>query len=165
MQKSFEREEGSRKLKEMIESIGTCMFITKNRNENHVRPMATIKVEENGTIWFFTKLHSGKTDELKTDNDVELLYSHPGKDSYLDVIGKAYIETSREKIKELWSPIAKAWFPGGVDDPEISLLKVEIDTAYYWDSGTNKMVSFFKQVVAAVTGTAVANGEEGPLIP
>src|SRR6187551_1972213 len=108
MQKSFEREEGSRKLKEMIESIGTCMFITKNRNENHVRPMATIKVEENGTIWFFTKLHSGKTDELKTDNDVELLYSHPGKDSYLDVIGQAYIETSREKIKELWSPIAKA---------------------------------------------------------
>jgi general stress protein 26 len=34
----------------------------------------------------------------------------------------------------------RAWFPDGVDDPEICLLRVKVDSAYYWDSGTNKMV-------------------------
>ena len=49
MKKGFERQEGLDKLKEMIESIHVCMFLTKNNDSIHVRPMATIKVEDNGT--------------------------------------------------------------------------------------------------------------------
>lgn len=164
MNKSFGREEGLKKLRDMIESIGICMFITKNNDASHVRPMATIKVDENADLWFFTKRSSPKMDEVQSDEDVQLLYSHPGKDSYVNIEGKAYIETDREKMKALWTPMVKAWFPDGVDDPELSLLRVEVDTAYYWDSGTNKMVSFFKMLTAAVTGREVAEGEEGHLI-
>jgi general stress protein 26 len=164
MTKSFDREEGLKKLKDMVESIGTCMFITKNNDASHVRPMATAKIDDNADLWFFTKRTSPKVTELLADEDVQLLYSHPGKDSYLNIIGKATIEPNREKIKELWSPLIKAWFPEGVDDPELTLLKVEVDSAYYWDSGTNKMVSFFKMISAAVTGKQVADGEEGNLV-
>ncbi|CAN5506612.1 hypothetical protein BH10BAC3_BH10BAC3_07470 [soil metagenome] len=164
MTKAFGREEGLNKLKKMIESIGICMFITKINNVNHVRPMATAKVEDNGNLWFFTKLSSLKIDELKSNSEVQLLYSHPGMDSYLDVIGYAFIETNRDKMKEFWSPLIKAWFPDGIDDPEICLLRVEVDSAYFWDSGTNKMVSFFKMIAAAVTGTQVAEGEQGNLV-
>lgn len=164
MTKSFDRGEGLEKLKEMVESIGVCMFITKNNDASHVRPMATTRVDDNADLWFFTQRSSPKVKELMTDEDVQLLYSHPGKDSYLNVIGKATIETSREKMKELWSPLVKAWFPKGIDDPELTLLKVEVDSAYYWDSGTNKMVSFFKMIAAAVSGTQVAEGEEGHLV-
>jgi len=82
----------------------------------------------------------------------------------MDLLGKAFIETSREKIEEYWSPLTRAWFPDGVDDPEICLLRVEVDSAYYWDSGSNKMVSFFKMVAATITGKQVANGEEGTLV-
>ena len=165
MNKSFDREEGLAKLKTMVESIGTCMFITNNNDANHVRPMATVKVDDNADLWFFTKRSSPKVGELQSDEEVQLLYSHPGKDSYVNIIGKAYIETNREKMKELWSPIVKAWFPEGIDDPELTLLRVEVDTAYYWDSGTSKMVSFFKMISAAITGTKVNEGEQGALIP
>ena len=165
MNKSFDREEGLSKLKEMVESIGTCMFITKNNDASHVRPMATVKVDKNADLWFFTKGSSPKVGEVQSNEDVQLLYSHPGKDSYVNILGKAYVETNREKMKELWSPIVKAWFPDGVDDPELTLLRVEVDTAYYWDSGTNKMVSFFKMITAAITGSKVSEGEEGALIP
>ena len=164
MEKSFDRQEGLDKMKEMIGSINICMFITNSKESNHVRPMATTKAEANGTLWFFAKLSSPKMSDIKKDNNVQLLYSHPGKDSYLDVLGKAYVETSREKIEQYWTPLAKAWFPDGIDDPEICLLKVEVDSAYYWDSGTSKMVSFFKMVTAAVTGKQVAEGEEGTLV-
>src|SRR4249920_2912966 len=121
MTKSFERQEGLDKLKSLIEAINVCMFVTKAKETNHVRPMATIDAASNGDLWFFTKLSSPKISDLKLDNSVQLLYSHPGKDSYLDVLGKAYIETSREKMESLWTPLAKAWFPDGIDDPEICL--------------------------------------------
>jgi general stress protein 26 len=165
MNKSFDREEGLDKMKEMIEAINICMFITKKSDASHVRPMATIKVDDNGDLWFFTRQSSLKIDDLQRNDEVQLLYSHPGKDSYINVTGNASIETSREKVKELWSPLVKAWFPDGVDDPELTLLKVEVDAAYYWDSGTSKMVSFFKMLTAALTGRQVAQGEEGSLIP
>lgn len=162
---SFERQEGLDKLRGLIDAINVCMFITRAKETNRVRPMATMQADSNGDLWFFTKLSSPKIADIKHDNNVQLLYSHPGKDSYLDVLGQAYIETSKEKIESLWTPLAKAWFPDGIDDPEICLLRVEVVSAYYWDSGTSKMVSFFKMVAAAVTGKQLAEGEEGALIP
>jgi general stress protein 26 len=164
MTKEFTREEGLEKLKELVDSIRTCMFITNASGQNHVRPMATIKMEDNGALWFFSELNSEKAADIKTNDSVQLLYSHPGKDAYLDIRGIAVIETSKEKITELWSPMVKAWFPEGVDDPNICLLKVEPDSVYYWDSGTNKMVYLLKMLASAATGKRMAEGEEGILM-
>ena len=30
--------------------------------------------------------------------------------------------------------MAKAWFPQGLDDPQLALLRVNIERAEYWDS-------------------------------
>jgi len=40
------------------------------------------------------------------------------------VAGTAEIIHDMAKKKELWNPIAKAWFPDGVDDPELTVLEV-----------------------------------------
>jgi general stress protein 26 len=164
MVKEFNREEGLAKMKELVDSIHTCMFITNANNQNHVRPMATIRVDKNGDLWFFSESHSEKVSDIKLNNAVQLLYSHPGKDAYLDIRGFASIENNREKIKELWSPIVKAWFPAGVDDPEICLVKVDPENVYYWDSGNNKMIFLLKTVAAAISGKKMSEGEEGVLM-
>lgn len=164
MIKEHDREEGLAKLKEMVDGIHTCMFLTSASGQNHVRPMATIKSDQNGDLWFFSELNSEKVSDIKIDNAVQLLYSHPGKDAYLDIKGNAYVETNREKIKELWSPLVKAWFPKGVDDANLCLVKVEPDSAYYWDSGNNKMTFLLKTVAAVVSGKKLEEGEEGVLM-
>jgi general stress protein 26 len=46
------------------------------------------------------------------DQEIHLVYAHPGKDSYLDLWGSGSVVNDREKIKALWNPIVKAWFPG-----------------------------------------------------
>jgi general stress protein 26 len=43
-------------------------------------------------------------------------------------------------MEELWSPLHRAWFPKGLDDPNIALLQVEVDRAEYWDSPSSKVV-------------------------
>jgi general stress protein 26 len=91
------------------------------------------------------------------------VYAHPGKESYLDVWGNASVVTDMQKIKDKWSPLIKAWFPNGVDDPNLSLLKVSPFDVYYWDAESGKMVAFLKMAIGAVTGKTIAEGVEGKL--
>ena len=74
------------------------------------------------------------------------------------------IITDKQSIKNKWSPIVKAWFPNGVDDPNIALLKVTPYDVYYWDAETGKMISFLKIAASAVTGKKLSEGAEGKLV-
>jgi len=163
MEKNLQDKQAIQKLQKLVNEINICMFITRPEDEQSSRPMATIKADDDGTLWFFTHKSSGKTSEINMDQEIHLVYAHPGKDSYLDLWGSGTVVNDREKIKALWNPIVKAWFPGGVDDPDLCLLKVRPETAYYWDSETAKMVEFFKVIASAVTGKRLAEGAEGNL--
>jgi len=163
MEKNLQEKEALNKFKKLVKDINVCMFITHNKNGDHTRPMATMEVEDSGTLWFFSDIRSIKVEEVSTDHSVHLVYAHPGKDSYLDVWGKAQIVTDRQVIKDKWSPVVKAWFPQGADDPNLCLLSVQPQNCYYWDAETGKMVQFFKIAASVVTGQRLADGAEGTL--
>jgi general stress protein 26 len=55
----------------------------------------------------------------------------------------------------------KAWFPRGKDDPEIAVLRVEVNEADYWEASSGRLVMLAKYVAASVTGGKVAIGEAG----
>ena len=163
MEKNLRSEESVKKFKKLVNDINVCMFITNNREDEHTRPMATIEIEDNGTLWFFTDIRSIKVEEVSTNRLVHLVYAHPGKASYLDVWGNASVITDKQAIKNKWSPIVRAWFPGGVDDPNIALLRIEPRDAYYWDAETGKMISFLKIAASAITGKKLSEGAERKL--
>ncbi|HEX2606986.1 MAG TPA: pyridoxamine 5'-phosphate oxidase family protein [Flavisolibacter sp.] len=163
MEKNLENKEALEKFIKLVKEINVCMFITNQSENEHTRPMATIDVEDNGLLWFFTDIRSLKVEEVSTERTVHLTYAHPGKESYLDVWGQASVVTDKNLIKEKWSPIVKAWFPKGVDDPNIALLKIQPNETYYWDAETGKMVQFFKMAAAAITGKQLADGAQGQL--
>jgi general stress protein 26 len=166
MEKNLQSAEALDKFKKLVREINICMFITNNQGneQSHTRPMATIDVEDNGTLWFYTNIHSIKVEEVENEQEVHLTYAHPGKESYLDVWGSARVVTDRNLIREKWSPVVKAYFPNGADDPNLALLKVTPTDCYYWESETGKMVQFFKMAVAAATGKPeVAQSATGKL--
>ena len=163
MEKNLENAEAAKKFKKLVSDINVCMFITNNRENNHTRPMATIEVEDDGNLWFFTDVRSIKVEEVSAENKVHLVYAHPGKESYIDVWGKADVITDKKIIKDKWKPLVKAWFPNGVDDPNLALLKVQPNNIYYWDAETGKMVAFLKIAASALTGKQLAEGAEGKL--
>ncbi|MEP6926878.1 MAG: pyridoxamine 5'-phosphate oxidase family protein, partial [Ginsengibacter sp.] len=89
--------------------------------------------------------------------------SNQSSSEYLSIFGTAEIIFDKNKIEEMWSPIAKAWFTEGKDDPSISLLKVTPQEGYYWDTKNNKMISLIKIATAIVTGKTMDDGVEGKL--
>jgi general stress protein 26 len=69
----------------------------------------------------------------------------------------------KEKMKQLWTPAVKAWFPDGIDDPHLCLLRVDTKQAWYWDNSTSKMIIFFNMLTAIIRGKQYEEGESGEL--
>lgn len=162
--KNFSGREGIDKLKELATAADLCLFATSLETEPiPARPMSTRQVDENGCIWFFSRSTSKKNAEISKNNRVQLFYSNPGSAEFLNVSGKATIVIDQLKAKELWSAWAKAWFPEGTDDPELTMIKVEPTHVYYWDTKHNRMVSLIKIVASVISGQEMDDGIEGTI--
>ena len=118
----------------------------------HSRPMATQEPEFDGELWFFTGASSPKVGEVERDHRVNVSYAAPDDNTYVSISGTARLVRDKAKMKELWNPFVKAWFPKGLDDPELALLCVEVDKAEYWDAPSSKMVQLDGLVKATLTG-------------
>lgn len=142
------------KLCELIKDIHIAMLTTASGGGTlRSRPMATLQVDsDTGTLWFFTADDSPKVSEIQEEQDVGLSYASPGKQSYVSVSGRARLVHDKAKIKQLWTPVAKLWFPQGVDDPRLALLSVQVQSAEYWDAGSSKMLELYGLAKFALTG-------------
>ena len=155
------REESLAKLKDLIESIDFAMLTTVNGGQLRSRPMSTQKFEMDGDLWFFTSDQTHKIEEIEQDSRVNVAYAKPEDNVYVSVSGRAELVKDKEKIEELWNPILKAWFPKGLDDPTLALLKISVEEAEYWDSPNSKIVQLYGFVKAMVTGEPAKGGDHG----
>ena len=155
--------EGIVKLKSLVETITTCFFCTNLQNSNGSTStvMTAQQVDSEGNIWFFSGLDSDRNRDIKMDNMVQLFFSDTSKNYYLETTGQATIVTDKSKMKELWNPFLKIWFKDGIEDANISLIKVSASNAHYWDNEGGKMVNFFKMIASVVTGNDYVDAKEG----
>jgi general stress protein 26 len=145
-----------------IEQIEICMFNTVEPSGKIVsRPMATRQIDPDGTLWFFTDEHSDKVDELEAFENINLAYSDISKQNYVSVSGSGELVTDRTIIEKLWSPVLQAWFPKGLDDPNLALIKVIPHTAEYWDASSSKVKQFIDIAKAIIKGKQYQGGSHG----
>ncbi len=143
------------KLGELIKDVKIAMLTTLDEDGGlRSRPMATQKTEFDGTLWFFTRASSPKVDEVEQEHQVNVSYAAPDSNTYVSVSGPAKLVRDPAKAKELWNPILKAWFPKGLEDPDLALLSVRVEKAEYWDSPSSTMVQIAGFVKAIATGHA-----------
>lgn len=155
------------KIKELTDKSRVCFFCSRiNSNESFkARPMALQEVDENGDLWFMSATDSHKNAEIKIDPAVQLLFQGSSYSDFLSLYGKATISTDKEKIKELWTPMAKVWFTEGIDDPRISVIRVRPEEGYYWDTKHNHAIGFIKRLIGATIGKTLDDSVEGEIKP
>jgi len=140
---------------DLIRDIRFAMFTTTHTNGHlHSRPVTTLNkdIDENGELWFFMSRSGEPVRDFIAEPEVNVAYAHPSKDSYVSVSGHASIVEDPVKKQALWSETAKAWFPGGVNDPDLALVRVQISHAHYWDIKENKLVQLYEIAKAAIGG-------------
>ena len=154
------------KLWDKIKDVRVAMLTTvEDDGSLRSRPMYTQQVEFDGELWFFTADDSGKVEEISREHQVNLSYAEPKDSRYVSVSGVAELVKDRSKIEELWSPMLKAWFEDGLDDPHLALLRVRVTEAEYWDDTSSKMSQLFGMVKAAVTNDTYTGTEHGVVKP
>lgn len=151
------------KIKQIAAGEVAMMCTLVGETTFNTRPMATQTVDDDGSVWFMSSGDSAKNLQIAANPLVQLIYSLPGKSEFLVVQGEATISRDRQKLDEVWSPIAKNWFPKGKDDPEITLIRVKPSAGHYWDTKDGRMVQLAKITVGAITGKTMDGGVEGSL--
>jgi general stress protein 26 len=144
---------------ELMKKIQFALFTTWDGRKQAQWPLTANPDKDEGAVYFLVAQSAGKYENLDEFPAVTLGFADPGGSKYVVVNGHAVLSNDRAKIKELWSPFAKAWWDSA-DDPDIRLLTVTPDRAEIWDS-PNKLVATAVMLGAAVTGAKPAVGEHG----
>lgn len=156
-------ERSVRKLAEKVKGIRVAMLTTMSEDGvPRSRPMGAQDMDAEGRLWFFTSADSDKAREIAKSPCVCVSYAHMGSSRYVSVSGKATVVDDREKAKELWSPLLGAWFPQGTSDPNLRLVRVDVERAEYWDAPAGKVVmlaGFIKEKLGGKPPSASKVGE------
>jgi general stress protein 26 len=136
---------------DLMKKIGFAMLVTRDGNKLRARPMSAYLARDENMIYFLTDARHHKDEEIARNPQVNLSFADAGSQTYVSLTGTAAVSNDRNKIRDLFTTTAKAWWDSA-EDPNIRLLKITPDDAEFWDSpGT--VVSYVKMAAAAVTGT------------
>jgi general stress protein 26 len=144
---------------ELINDVSVCMLTSKAGPSLRARPMHAKVDRATGTITFLTDARHHKDDEIAADPEVCLAFAKPGSEVYVSISGRAKVTDDRAAIEARFNEMAKVWFPGGPQDPNVRLLTVHPHAAEYWDGKTNPITVAFELVKARLSSERPDLGE------
>lgn len=148
--------EHSDHVEDLLKGQRFVMYTT--RGEDGVltsRPM-TIAEREDAVFRFITQ---GDNAVATQSEGQQVNLSIMDGTTYISLAGSARIERDVAKKQELWNRIQEA-YAGDAEDPKNVILEVTVDTAEYWDGGS-QISNLLGLAKAAVTGNRPDLGEHG----
>src|ERR1044072_5021881 len=151
--------------KGLIDKAQTCFFCTaaSTVGSSGARPMSVQEIDDAGNLWFLSADDSHKNAELERDPNVTLYFQGSAHSDFLTLRGSASLSRDKDKIKELWEPIVKTWFTEGVDDPRITVIRVQPNEGYYWTTNKGTPILGVKMLIGAAIGKTLDDSIEGQL--
>ena len=154
-------QEAVAKIVALIKDIEFGMLTTTDAEGRlHSRPMSSNKdIEFDGDAWFFTYGSAPKVHDIENKPYVNVAFSDPKSQAYVSLSGRAELVRDPETLKQHWHPSLKAWFPKGLDEPDLALIKVNADQGEYWDSPASAIAHAISFAKGALTGKPAQSGE------
>ncbi|KAA1423298.1 pyridoxamine 5'-phosphate oxidase family protein [Mumia zhuanghuii] len=139
------------KLLELLDDLTIAMFTTVDTDGTLTsRPMARQQVEPSAQMWFITARDSRQVAHLAVRPRVGVTFS--SSSTWVSLSGTAAVVDDRAKLDELWNTFAEAWMPEGPEDPNVVLIRVDLDGGEYWDTPGGRVASLLSFAKAKVTG-------------
>lgn len=164
--KNLAQDAAVEKIRAIAKSARICLLGT---SEGHlpleVRPMSVQDVDAAGNLWFLSSRSSHQNRQISRHPQAQLLFSNPGASEFLSLQGRAFVTDSRPLKEKYWSALAKGWFPGGIDDPELTVLRFQTETGHYWDTEYGKTITMLSVLAGALTGQPLSSGVQGDVKP
>ena len=114
------------------------LFLARDDNPQEAVVMtAQLDKDADSEIWFFTT----KDHHLAKMGAATATFAGDGHEIFARFQGNLTEETSRERLEKQWSNIVEAWFPGGKDDPNLLMLRMDLGSAEIWNSDLGMMTT------------------------
>jgi general stress protein 26 len=123
------------------------------------RPLVVQQVETDGDMWFFTHRDTSQVSHVRSEPSVNVSFSQ--RDSWVSVSGVAEVVEDQAKAEELWNPMVEAWFPDGPATPGLVFLRVDADSAEYWDTPGGAVTTAVQFIKAKAGKGNTSIGESG----
>jgi general stress protein 26 len=122
------------KMEQIIRSIQIGMLKTLQENgELRSRPMLCADYDFD-TLWFLIKESRPLIAESMSNRIVSVAFASPEKKIYASVTGLAQLVEDTKLVQKLWRPEMTSWFPGGLNESGLALLRIDIQHIEAWDS-------------------------------
>jgi len=156
-------EDARQKVQELLETFPIAFMITLVNGELTARPIGIVggTSKFDGTLWFITDKRSRKVAAIEAGALTTLLFQNDKEGSYLQLAGRASVIDDRAKLEELYTTLQRTWFPKGVDDPDITLVRFDATEANYWDSHDSYVRLAAAFVKSVATGSPGKSGNAG----
>lgn len=130
-----EREKNISRLNDLLKNFNVAMLTTLQSRDGslHSRPMIARQEVVQGSLWFFSKFASGKVDEIRSGSQVNLSYQNVNAGRYISISGAAYILRDPAQLEAMWNDSYRTWFPQGLAEPELALIRIDVSEAEIWD--------------------------------
>jgi general stress protein 26 len=155
-----EDQEKAHRVWHVIESAGVCMMTTRFDGGLRARPLEARPAREDGVIWFLTDKRGLKDDEIEVHSDVCLVFVYAKEKVYLSLTGHAFVSRNPAQAKKLWNKKQQVWWPGGPNDTNLLVIRVEPVLAEMWDGPASSAVAAYEFAKARMTGTKPNLGEK-----
>ena len=156
-------DEGSReKLVDLMNEMHVAMLTTFGPDGVRSVPMARQEVEPDAEMWFITARDTDHVRAIAAEPQVSLTFS--SRDAWVSLVGRAAVVDDEARLRELWNSFAEAWLPGGPEDPNAALIRVDVERGEYWDTPGGRVASLISFAKTRLTGETY-DAEHGTVEP
>lgn len=151
------------KIRQLLKQFPIAFMVTAKDDAISARPIGVVGDHGafDGSLWFITDRRSRKVHAIERGATTALLFQNDREGAYLHLTGHAVIVEDPRKLKELYTPVQRTWFPDGVEDPHITLLRFDAKEASYWDGHASMLRLALAYAKSVVTGAPGASGNAG----
>ncbi len=99
--------------------------------DQHSEPLAVqLDKDSVDTLWFFV----GKDNRIAGGGPAMAQFVSKGHDYFACMSGNVSPSNDPAMIDKLWNNQVEAWFDGGKEDPNLLLVRLDIDSAELWET-------------------------------
>ena len=113
----------------MAESPYLMVGLT-DEHQHHEPLTAQLDKDQVDTLWFFV----GKDNRVAGGGKAMAQFVSKGHDFFACMSGTISQDNDPAMIDKLWDKQVEAWFPEGKSDPNLALVRLDIDSAELWET-------------------------------
>jgi general stress protein 26 len=144
---------------DILEKHGVGMLTTQFAGGLRARPLEARPDRDIGAIFFVTDVRGLKDDEIEAEPDVGFVVIDESENAYLSISGRAEVTRDSILAARIWKKTDDVWWPGGPDDENVRVIRIEPTRAELWDGPKWKAVAMFEFAKARLSGEKPNLGE------